>query len=81
MRKISAWLTLVVALVLTAGAARAYGGQWLVVEDLDTQTCYRVTQMPSGDNWLRLGAFNTFRQAGMWTWEHRATCRRSPIFN
>lgn len=71
---------LVIALLLAAPAS-AYGGRWLVVENSDTQTCYRLIQMPDGGNWVRLGIFNTFREAGMWTWEHRTSlCRHSPVF-
>lgn len=74
------WFVIAATLML-AGPAAAYDGQWLVVENLDTQTCYRMTQMPDGKNWQQLGVFNTFRQAGMWTWEHRDICRHSPVFN
>jgi hypothetical protein len=81
MQKISAWLMITVASMLIPATSRAYSSQWLVVEDLGTHICYRMTQMPEGNNWLRLGAFSTFRQAGMWTWEHRVTCKRSPVFN
>ena len=80
MRKIATWL--VAGVVLTAtGSASAYSGSWLVVENLDTQTCYRMTDLPDGKNWQRLGEFNTFRQAGMWIWEHRSgVCQKSPVF-
>jgi len=72
---------LVIALLLTAPAG-AYNGRWLVVEDLNTATCYRLTQMPDGNNWRSLGIFNTFRQAGRWTWAHRGgVCRHSPVFS
>jgi hypothetical protein len=74
---------LVIALALTLAApALAYSGRWLVVEDLQTQTCYRMTQLPDGKNWQQLGEFNTFRQAGMWIWEHRGgVCQLSPVFS
>jgi len=71
----------VIALLLAA-PARAHDGRWLVVENLDTATCYRVTAMPAGRNWRRLGIFDSFRDAGRWTWEHRTgVCRRSPVFS
>ena len=77
MRKIALMMAL-----LLATPANAYAGRWLVVVDRDTATCYRVTAMPQGGQWRRLGIFNTFRQAGMWTWEHRGgICRFSPVFS
>jgi len=81
MHKIAALI--VVGQVLTAGGvASAYGGRWLVVEDLTDQTCYRMTELPDGKNWRQLGDFNTFRQAGMWIWEHRGgLCHSSPVFS
>lgn len=81
MGRIRSWL--VVASVLTlAGPAVAYSGSWLVVEDRDTQTCYRMTDLPDGKSWQQLGVFNTFRQAGMWIWEHRGgVCQSSPVFS
>lgn len=84
MSKTPSWPVIAAMLMLMlmlAGPAAAYDGQWLVVENCDTQTCYRMTQMPDGKNWQRLGVFNTFRQAGMWTWEHRDICRHSPVFS
>ena len=81
MRKMSS-ATVIAAALLTALPAHAYGGRWLVVENLDTATCYRMTATPGGPNWRRLGIFNTFRQAGQWTWEHRGgACRYSPVFS
>jgi len=81
MRKIASWI--LVGMTLSASApAVAYSGRWLVVEDLNTQTCYRMTEMPDGTNWRQLGDFNTFRQAGMWIWEHRdGICQNSPVFS
>jgi hypothetical protein len=72
-----------VGMTLTAsGPADAYSGRWLVVEDISSQTCYRMTEMPDGANWRQLGDFNTFRQAGMWIWEHRGgVCQSSPVFS
>lgn len=80
MSKIPSWL--VIAAALTAAVpAVAYDGRWLVVEDLTTQSCYRMTELPDGKNWRQLGDFNTFRQAGMWIWEHRGgVCQSSPVF-
>jgi hypothetical protein len=53
-----------------------------VAENLDTQTCYRVMALPEGKNWLRLGVFNTFREAAMWTSEHRGgVCKYRPLFS
>jgi hypothetical protein len=80
MSKLASWCVIATALML-AGPAGAYAGKWLVVEDLNTQTCYRMTEMPDGGNWRQLGIFNTFRQAGMWTWEHRDICLHSPVFS
>jgi hypothetical protein len=80
MRKIRS-IVMIAAILVPAIPAVAYNGKWLVVEDTNTQTCYRMTQMPAGQNWVKLGEFNTFRQAGMWTWEHRSTiCPHSPVF-
>ena len=80
MRKIATGL--LVGVALTAASANAYSGHWLVVEALDTQTCYRMTELPGGTNWRQLGEFNTFRQAGMWIWEHRSgVCQKSPVFS
>jgi hypothetical protein len=78
MRKMTTGLAITLLLTVQAGA---YDGRWLVVEDIATGTCYRLTQKPGGDNWRRLGSFNTFRQAGQWTWAHRdGVCRHSPVF-
>jgi hypothetical protein len=79
-------LALTALLVVLATGAEAYDGRWLMVENLDTQTCYRVMALPGavpkGKNWLRLGVFNTFRAAAMWTWEHRGgVCKHSPLFS
>jgi hypothetical protein len=72
----------IAAALLTALPAHAYSGRWLVVENVDTGTCYRMTAIPGGTNWRKLGIFNTFRQAGRWTWEHRGgVCRNSPVFS
>ncbi len=80
MRKIPSWLAIVAALT-AADPAIAYDGRWLVVEDLSTQACYRMTEIPDGNHWRQLGDFNTFRQAGMWIWEHRGrVCQSSPVF-
>ena len=81
MRKI-ATLILVGVTLSASGAADAHSDRWLVVEDLNTQTCFRMTEMPDGANWRQLGDFDTFRQAGMWIWEHRSdTCQNSPVFS
>ena len=81
MGKIPASLVVLAGLVM-AGSAAAYSGHWLVVEAVDTQTCYRMTEFPEGKNWRQLGEFNTFRQAGMWIWEHRdGLCQDSPVFH
>jgi hypothetical protein len=80
MRKIPTWFVIVAGLT-AAGPAVAYDGRWLVVEDVATQTCYRMTELPDGKTWRQLGDFNTFRQAGMWIWEHRGgVCQSSPVF-
>jgi len=80
MRRIGSIFALMIALSITA-PAHAYSGRWLVVENRDTGVCYRLTQMPDGPNWVQLGIFNTFRDAGRWTWEHRgAPCRASPVY-
>jgi hypothetical protein len=79
MRKMALSLVIVAALV---GPAVAYSGHWLVVEAVDSQTCYRMTEIPDGNNWRQLGEFNTFRQAGQWIWEHRSgLCQNSPVFS
>jgi hypothetical protein len=81
MRKIPALLVIVAGLA-AASSAVAYSGHWLVVEAVDSQTCYRMTELPEGQNWRQLGEFNTFRQAGQWIWEHRAgVCQNSPVFS
>ena len=78
MRKIASSVVIIAAL---AGPAAAYSGHWLVVEAVDSQTCYRMTELPDGTNWRQLGEFNTFRQAGQWIWEHRTgLCQNSPVF-
>jgi hypothetical protein len=80
MSKMAASLV-IVPLALAAPASAAGAASWLVVENLDTQTCYRMTDMPSGANWRRLAQLNTFRAAGTWIWEHRGSqCPKSPIF-
>ena len=80
MSKIPSWLVIVAALTAAVPAV-AYDGRWLVVEDLATQSCYRMTELPDGKNWRQLGDFNTFRQAGMWIWQHRGgVCQTSPVF-
>jgi hypothetical protein len=80
MSKMGASLVIVL-LALAAPAGAADSASWLVVENLDTQTCYRMTDMPAGANWRRLGQFNTFREAGTWIWEHRGSlCPKSPVF-
>lgn len=73
-------LALTALLAILATRADAYDGAWLVVENLDTQTCYRMTALPDGKEWAKLGLFNTFREAGMWAWEHRDICKSSPVF-
>lgn len=81
MRKIRPGQMMIAVLLLTL-PAQAYGGRWLVVVNTDTGTCYRMTEMPAGKNWQRLGIFNTFREAGAFTWEHRGgMCRNSPVFS
>ena len=74
-----ALITSVLLLALTAPVF-AYGGNWHVVENLKTQTCYRVHNMAPREGWRDFGAFNTFRMAGAWIWRHRANCRSSPAF-
>lgn len=84
MSKMPIWMVLAAALIGAGSAiapAIAYEGRWLVVENLETRTCYRMTGLPDGKSWRRLGVFNTFREAGMWTWEHRGICRSSPVFS
>jgi hypothetical protein len=81
MRRKGSGLVIAAALLMVL-PAHAYSGRWLVVENVDTGTCYRMTAMPGGANWRRLAVFNTFRQAGRWTWEHRGgVCRNSPVFS
>ena len=81
MRNIWPGMVMIAALLL-APPAKAYSGSWLVVLNTDTGTCYRMTAAPAGKNWRQLGVFNTFREAGTFTWEHRGgVCRSSPVFN
>jgi hypothetical protein len=63
------------ALAPAAGADTLFFPLWHVVQPQDSNACYRVTVLPAGDSWRDLGTFNTFRQAGMWEWGHRAVCR------
>ena len=58
-----------------------FGGTWHVVENLRTETCYRVTGFSPTPGWRDLGKFNTFRTAGRFVWSHRDICRSSPVFN
>jgi hypothetical protein len=71
----------VLALAMYSEAATANSIAWHVVENLSTRTCYRVTELPTGEDWRDLGSFNTFRQAGTFLWRNRSICQRSPIFN
>ena len=83
MRKIASSLVIFAALagLTITDRALAYDGHWLVVQAVDSQTCYRMTDLPDGNNWRQLGEFNTFRQAGQWIWEHRTgPCQNSPVF-
>jgi len=58
-----------------------FGGNWHVVENLRTGTCYRVTDFHPTQGWRDLGLFNSFRTAGRFVWSHRDVCRSSPVFN
>ena len=71
----------VLALAMYSEAATANSIAWHVVENLSTRTCYRVTELPIGDDWRDLGTFNTFREAGAFECRNRAICQRSAIFN
>ena len=57
-----------------------FGGNWHVVENLRTETCYRVTEFNPMPGWRDLGRFNTFRTAGRFVWSHRDRCKSSPVF-
>ena len=58
-----------------------FGGNWYVVENLQSQTCYRVTSFIPAPGWRDLGAFNSFRSAGRFVWSHRDICKMSPVFS
>ena len=59
-----------------------FGGKWHVVENMRTQTCYRVSDFSPMPGWRDLGRFDSFRSAGRFVWSHRAsTCRSSPVFD
>ena len=73
-------VTTISLLCLPIEVAYAYSGRWYVSEDLASHTCYRLTSPKDGENWRMLGVFNSFREAGTWTWEHRDVCERSPVF-
>jgi hypothetical protein len=62
------------------GPSYAYDGRWHVVENLQTQACYRVTDFHPTEGWRDFGTFNTFRMAGAFVWSHRDICRSSPVF-
>ena len=57
-----------------------FGGNWHVVENLSTQTCYRVTSFTPAPGWRDFGTFNSFRTAGRFVWSHRDVCKSSPVF-
>ncbi len=71
---------IILAAGLAASSALAYSGSWHVVENLDSQTCYRVTHFAPTKGWRDFGRFNTFREAGFFIWSHRSICRYSPVF-
>jgi hypothetical protein len=76
-------LAALACLVLSAsafGPSFAYDGRWHVVENLQTQACYRVTDFHPTEGWRDFGIFNTFRMAGTFVWSHRDICRSSPVF-
>ena len=58
-----------------------FGGNWHVVENLATQTCYRVTSFTPVPGWRDFGIFNSFRTAGRFVWSHRDVCKASPVFD
>jgi hypothetical protein len=72
---------IILAASLAALPALAYSGKWHVVENLRSQTCYRVTRFTPTKGWHDFGRFNTFRQAGFFIWSHRSICRYSPVFD
>ena len=58
-----------------------FGGRWHVVENLRSQTCYRVTDFRPMPGWRDFGPFNSFRSAGRFVWSHRDVCKSSPVFS
>jgi hypothetical protein len=74
------WIAAVFVGMASATGAAAYWGTWHVVEDLGSKTCYRVHEMAPRNGWKDFGELNTFRMAGAWIWNHRDTCRSSPVF-
>lgn len=79
-------LQIIIALVLLAlsvstwSPSFAYGGTWHVVENVTTNTCFRVPTFAPANGWRDFGRFNTFRMAGAWVWRHRDVCIHSPVF-
>lgn len=73
-------LSAILVMLALSGPASAYAGPWHVVENLSTQTCYRVHATAPREGWRDFGMFSTFRRAGTWIWRHRAICRASPVF-
>jgi hypothetical protein len=73
-------LILLAVSVSTLSPSFAYSGKWHVVEDLSTQSCFRVPYFAPQNGWRDFGRFNTFRMAGAWVWRHRNVCIYSPVF-
>ena len=76
-------LAALACLILSASALSpsfAYGGSWHVVENVSTQSCFRVPYFAPARGWRDFGRFNTFRMAGAWVWRHRDICLYSPVF-
>lgn len=66
--------------VAGANVTGFFGGNWHVVENLRTETCYRVPKFRPMPGWRDLGRFNSFRTAGRFVWSNRDRCKSSPVF-
>jgi hypothetical protein len=70
-------LTLFALVMFGSGAGLAATAGWFVVEDMSNHSCERTTTRPPESPGLKVYEFDTFRQAGMWIWEHHSKCQES----
>lgn len=77
---LAAGMCFVLSATSFANVVGFFGGTWHVVENLRSQTCYRVADFRPMPGWRDFGRFNTFRTAGRFIWSHRDICRASPVF-